>query len=202
MAEMKKYDQGSDKTNLKKADSKKTRGDGALPQAPSADLFEGKRIRDTVVKKTRGKKLPIAVDIIIGIILVAMVIAVIVGAYMLFRYFSNDYDVSEVEYTVISQVSGDLESYASLEDKSVYYNVWGNSLYFGKVKDVSMIVTPSDDDKDTLVITISAEVKHRDGEGYKIEDCWIAIGSEYDLMIGDMNVSKAAIVEVNEKGGN
>ena len=38
------------------------------------------------------KKLPLAVDIIIGILMLAIVCAVIVGAYILFRYYANDYE--------------------------------------------------------------------------------------------------------------
>jgi hypothetical protein len=160
------------------------------------DIFGGRRIADrTLGSSVKVKKrLPIIVDIIAGILMLAIVCGVVVGSYMLFRYYSNDYDTKSVTYTVIFNADEELNWYASMKNGDLYMDSADNTVYFGKVTEVK---TDSNNNRVILKVTVSA--KYRDGEGYSIGASRLAVGGEYKLRYVEKALN-VAIVELS--GGN
>lgn len=179
MPEIKKNGMGDD-VSLKKADAQKSYGDKQPVQVPAAELFGGKRVKEAIQKRVDKRKLPIAVDVIIGVLMLSLLICAVVGTYMLFRYFASDYYASNIEYTVVCPCNGDISSYAALKNQSLFYDASDNTYYFGKITDVKVVSTTADGNN-MLVLVVNADVRYRSGEGYSISDNRIAVGSEYTV---------------------
>lgn len=179
MPEIKKNDMGDD-MSLKKADAQKSYGDSPTGQIPAAELFGGKKVKEAVQKRVGKRKLPIAVDVIIGVLMLSLLICAIVGAYMLFRYFSSDYYASSIKYTVVCPCDGDISNYAALKNQSLFYDATDNTYYFGKITDVNVVASAADGGN-MLVMIVNADVRYRSGEGYSISENRIAVGSEYTV---------------------
>ena len=170
MSENKKHSLGEREPNLKRADRKKSHGGSEVGQSHGSELFSGKKLSDKVLMGSNvkvKKRLPLAVDIIIGILMLALVCAIIVGAYILFRYYANDYETRNVTYTVIFDAE-DVKKCASMKDQDLFLDVDGNSVYFGKIKEV--LLPENTDGAGQVILTVNASVKYRSGEGYFIGD--------------------------------
>lgn len=148
-----------------------------------ADVFKGQGINSS--KSGTGikikRRVPLWVDILTGILMLVIVCGVVAGSYMLFRYYSNDYDEVAVTYTVIVDGANeaDLQAYESLKDGELFMDTEDNSVYFGKITDVSTA-------EGKILLTVSAGAKYRDGEGYSIGESRIAVGSELVLRCGEV----------------
>ena len=162
-----------------------------------ADLFKGQGINSA--KSGAGikikRRVPLWADILTGILMLLIVCGVVVGSYMLFRYYSNDYDEVAVSYTVIVDGASayDLEEYEKLKGDELFMDTESNSLYFGKITEISEV-------EGKILLTVSATAKHRDGEGYSIGDSRIAVGSELVLRCGEDEAKNVEVVALKTGG--
>ena len=183
MSEINNYIKNEQAQGLKTADSTKKAKEISYAGLRT-ELLGGKKIKDRPVGSAVKvkKKLPVAVDIIAGILMLVLVLAVIIGSYLLFRYYSNDYDGVDVEYQISVSVLDNPDTYRSLEGEELFMDVVDNSVYFGKISKVEVVKDPGDHEGNNggkVILTVDASVKHRDGEGYSIGDSRLAVGSKY-----------------------
>ena len=143
------------------------------------------------------KKLPLAVDIIVGVIMLLIVIAVIVVSYMLFRYYSNDYETVDVTYTAVISGEGIDDAVQELKGKELYMDASGNTVYFGKITDVRA----ENGNTGKIIITVSVAASYRSGEGYSLGNSRIAVGSSFNLRYLEKTVA-VSVVELAVRGGN
>lgn len=205
MADINSYIKEERAQGLKSADSRKTARENAVVAGLRTELLGGKRIVERSVGSSIKvkKRLPIVLDVIAGILMLVLVLAVIVGSYMLFRYFSNDYDGVNVEYEVCVRVDGELVLYQELVGRELFMDVEGNSVYFGRVTEVESLLDPGSDGSDggRIIITVQAGAKHRDGEGYSIGDSRLAVGSKYDaLYCGETSLYNVLVTALSVEG--
>ncbi len=193
MPELKKNDQSETAKNLKKADSEKSSGGAQLDYivglrtVKAKDPAESEKSRNS---KSR-KKLPLIVDIIITVLMLAIVAGVIVGAYYLFRYFSTDYESVSIEYSFAVPCEENAEEYLSVENKELYFDIDGSTVYFGKITAVEV-----SEDNSLAVLTVKVTANHKGDEGYYLGDERVAVGSDYTLRIDDRIVN-GTVVELS-----
>ena len=205
MADINSYIKEERAQGLKSADSRKTARENSVVAGLRTEFFGGRKIADrpTGSNIKVKKRLPVVVDVIAGILMLVLVLAVIVGSYMLFRYFSNDYDKVNVEYKLSVRVGGDLSGYESLVGGELFMDVPDNSVYFGRI---TAIETKADhgsygENGGVIIITVSAGAKHRNGEGYSIGDSRLAVGSKYDsLRCGETWLNNVLVTELSAGG--
>lgn len=198
MAEMNSYTKEERAQGLKSADSNKTVKDGSAGAGLRAELFGGKRVSERAVGTDIKikKRLPVAVDIIAGILMLVLVVAVIIGSYLLFRYYSNDYDGVNVEYKITVKVDSGIDTYYNLKNGELFMDITGNSVYFGKIQSVETVKDLSEDGG-TVILTVKASAKYRDGEGYSIGDSRLAVGSKYTtLRCGEVSLSNVLVTDL------
>lgn len=195
MPEYKNYDQGESLRNLKSADAEKSFGSSATPQVESLSAKMNELTKPS--RFSARRRLPVIVDIIIGILMLAIAAGIIVGAVFLFQYYTDDYESIELTYTFISPCEEDLQSYRTMRNKELYREENGNTLYFGKVTSVEVLKEGSPDGSNLLVVEVEANVKYKKGEGYSVGDCRIAVGSEYTLR-SEYRLITGTIVELAE----
>ena len=200
MAEMNSYIKEERAQGLKSADSNKNIKDNAPGAGLRSELFKGRKMTERSLSSDIKvkKRLPIVVDIIVGIFMLVLVLAVIVGSYVLFRYYSNDYDGVNAEYKIAVNVDGELDTYDALKGREIFMDVTGNSVYFGKITEVESI---DGAEGARVILTVSASVKHRDGEGYSIGSSRLAVGSKYSsLRCGEINLKDALVTALSVEG--
>lgn len=195
MADIKKYGSGEKDKNLKRKDAKK---EGSANVHYASALASQTKIPDSMIDPDFSnvkvkKKLPIAIDIIAGILMILIVIGAVVGSYILFRYYSNDYDSKKITYDVIVDAAYDYEQYKSMIKQDVYLDTSDNSVYFGQIVRVEKI----EGETDRIVIKISATAKFRRGEGYILGGKRLAVGSEFArLRCGERSLGDATVVRL------
>lgn len=202
MAEMNSYTKEERAQGLKSADSNKTVKDGSAGAGLRAELFGGKRVSERAVGTDIKikKRLPVAVDIIAGILMLVLVVAVIIGSYLLFRYYSNDYDGVNVEYKITVKVDSGIDTYYNLKNGELFMDITGNSIYFGKIQSVETVKDLSEDGG-KVILTVKASAKYRDGEGYSIGDSRLAVGSKYTtLRCGEVSLSNVLVTDLVREG--
>lgn len=202
MAEMNSYTKEERAQGLKSADSNKTVKDGSAGAGLRAELFGGKRVSERAVGTDIKikKRLPVAVDIIAGILMLVLVVAVIIGSYLLFRYYSNDYDGVNVEYKITVKVDSGIDTYYNLKNRELFMDITGNSVYFGKIQSVETVKDLSEDGG-KVILTVKASAKYRDGEGYSIGDSRLAVGSKYTtLRCGEVSLSNVLVTDLVREG--
>jgi len=190
MSEFKNYE--TEDKQLKRADAKKA-GVGDAAESVS-DLLGAKKVHGNVtmmpVTNRKRKKTPIVVDIIVGILMLALVAGVIIGAYLLFTYYSGDYSGVDVEYTVICG-GEDLASFASLSNGELYCDVEGNALYFGKVQSIKQ---EEIDGEEMFILKVALDdVRFKDGEGYWVSSERLAVGATYNLRCEKMEIEGTVV---------
>lgn len=198
MAEIKNESFEQTSQSLKKADSKKSQEDQIRASVLKSEAFAGKKsvvFADMSARVGVKRKLPVAVDIIAGILMLIIVCGIIVGTYMLFRYFSNDYESADITYTVeFSSSKSDFERFLSMKNEEVFVDKNSNAVFFGKITNVE---TAEANEK--VRFTIKANVKYRRGEGYSIEDTKIAVGNKFALRCGE---TRKDVTVIALDGGN
>ena len=205
MSDPKNYDVKESKADLKHVDSEKHDNPEGSPQGSISDMLDEKikrKISATERRKNGGKrKLPVIVDIIVGILIIAISIGIAVGAFLLFRYYSDDYGDVKIEYTVVAHCDGDQSVYRTMKNKELYMDTDGNTLYFGKIANVDIIENA--EDQNTLLLTVRATVKYKKGSGYSVGDNRIAVGSEYTLRSENVSIEGTVIelTQMTEVGG-
>ena len=201
MAKYNNYDRADGKKSLKRADAKKNSENGL--QQLGADIFASRSRRASTPRNksaTIKRKLPLVVDIIIALLMIAILAAIVVGAYAVFRYFTVDYENASVSYTVMIKTD-ELKHFknikSELEDdskfKAVYYESNGSVEYFGRITSVEIF-----EDEETVLVTVTAGAKYRAAEGYYIKDTRIAVGVSCDMRIS-AEVFNATVVELEKK---
>ena len=199
MSKLKKYGHDEKDLNLKRADQKKIQGGSDSGVTHAGDFFGDKKISNRELSGSNikvKKKLPLAVDIIVGILMLALIGVVIVGSYMLFRYYANAHETREVTYTVILNVDEGIGSFNdTMKNKELFIDKEGNSLYFGKIVGVKSY--PSSKDAGRVELTVISSVEYRNGEGYFIEDCRLAIGSVITVRYTD-SIYTVTVVDMND----
>ncbi len=198
MAENKEFNLDGNSKNLKNADLKKSQSETAQNNSVRSELFIGNKISDkSLVSDIKvKKKLPLVVDIIAGILMLALVFAIIVGSYMLFRYYSNDYGGVDITYTVAFDPTDDVNSYHKMKNGELYIDTEDNSIYFGRITGVEMVEGKNAGEQDRVLFTIQANVKYRKGEGYSIDNNKLAVGCTYTLRCVEKNI-EVMVVELN-----
>jgi hypothetical protein len=199
MAELKNYGSNGDKGGLKHADAEKS----YTSPAPNS-ILDGVNVKlgDSIGSSVRVKKkerhVPVIVDVITGLLLIAVVIGIAVGAVYLFRYYTNDYEGVNVEYTFVC-IADDLEEMhsRSLRNKSLYLDTEDNTLYFGNVVSAELYDLGNESGEKMLVVVVNANLKFKDDEGYSVNDQRIAVGSEYTLRSENVVVN-GTIVELKQ----
>jgi hypothetical protein len=202
MSENKKNDQLDNTTDLKYADAeKKSENSGSVM---GADIL-GSRVSDMLSanksKVNARKKLPVAADIIIAVLMIAILAGAVIGAYALFRYNTNNYDNVQVEYCIATPYEKDITLYRGLINSELYCDENGNTFYVGKVVSVELSTNQS-----SVIIIVDCNAKYRPAEGYLAGDCKIAVG-EHHLFRSQVMSVDGTIVEMYEKnetgkGGN
>ena len=176
MSEFKKYE--ADENMLKKADAKKA--SAADPSATVSELVGAKKSRVSAmmmpVSVRKNKKLPLVFDVIVAVLMLALVAGLIIGAYMLFKYYSNDYTGVNVRYTVVCE-GENMHTFASLTNEELFCDVNGSSVYMGKVKEVRI---EKGDNAQQLILTVELDgVRYKKSEGYFVSDQRLAVGSGF-----------------------
>ncbi len=189
--------------NLKSADAKKTSSQG--PQSPNfgSEFFSSKKVSDknAGANGLKTRKIPLIIDIIIGVLLIALAGAIIVGSYLLFRYYSNDYSGVKVEYVVVWGNAGEFPDHTQIENKDLYLDVNGNSEYFGNISGIEKRDGSSSANEDEFLLTVSSTLKYRAGEGYSIGDNRLAVGSEFVLRCEDKLLEVTVVELIKISGG-
>ena len=191
MPDIKNYDNNKTEKDLKHADAE--RAGGTISQIAGMNLPKNKKgeISGFSSKQTARKSLPIVVDIIVALLILAIFAGVVVGAYFVFRAFAVDFESIDVEYTVLVPCA-DGEAYSGLEYQSLYYDVDGSVEFFGKVKSVQM-----SEKGGAVLMTVSATVRYKEGEGYSVGDVKLAVGQEYTLRSESGRVISGTVVELH-----
>ena len=147
MADINSYIKEERAQGLKSADSKKTAKENSALAGLRTEFFGGKRITDRPASSNIKvkKRLPVVVDVIAGILMLVLVLAVIVGSYMLFRYFSNDYDKVNVEYKLSVRVELMADCLAGVWAKNS--NDKWNALEPGDIQEAMNAASAIGDDK-------------------------------------------------------
>ncbi|MBE6684169.1 MAG: hypothetical protein E7592_00785 [Ruminococcaceae bacterium] len=190
MPELKKNDQSETAKNLKKADSEKSLGGTQIDYIVG---LRGVKAKDpTESEKTRKakarKKLPLAVDIIITLLMLALIVGVIVGAYYLFRYFSTDYESVNIEYSFAISCEENAAEYQKVLNKELYFDIDGSTVYFGKIKSISV-----SEDNTLAVLTVEVTAIHKADAGYYLGENRVAVGSDYTLRIEDQKIDGTVV---------
>ena len=152
-----------------------------------ADKAVGSNVK---VKKT----LPVVVDIIAGILMLAIVCGIVVGSYMLFRYYSDDYDTKSLSCTVFFNADEELNKYMSMKNGDLYMDFTDNTVYFGRITKVR-----TDEDNNRVILQVTVDARYRDEEGYSLGEIRLAVGGEYKLRYIE-NTLNVSLVELS--GGN
>lgn len=193
----------NDKKNLKHADIDKF-GSNQI-SADSLDrgdfLIGERKEKSKQNKKSSDKKrnVPLALDIIIAVVILLVVAALIVGAYFVFKNYADSYKDINVEYTLLICDADGITDPETLKGKEIYLDLDGNTYYFGKIKDASIL--KGADGAVQITANASVSTKHRRGEGFSVDGNRIAVGAEYSLRLGEGNFD-ATIVEISQGGGN
>ena len=199
-------DNMNNKNDLKSADSEKAFGTSGQNSMTEVGIKLGEAIGVGAAKRKRGKRLPLVLDVVAAVLLVAIVVGVAVGAYHLFRFYTDDYEGVEVEYTFILVSERVWEmNYRALRNKGLYLDTGDNTIYFGSVVGADIVALEDDPGAGMLTLTVRANVKYKADEGYSIEGNRIAVGSEYRLRSETLTID-GAIVELvdltSKEGGN
>lgn len=191
MSENKNYDSKQD-FDLKSADAHKKESGAGLQSSPGG--VKNFKMTSGGAPVNKRKKTPIVADIIAGVLIIAIAIGVVVGTVYMFRYQSNDYGNINIEYQILIYTDKDESYYAPMKNKSLYVDADDNSIYFGKVTDMEFSADTKGND--VLILTVSAQVKHRESDGYSISGSRLAVGCEYTVRSESIAVS-GIIVELD-----
>ncbi len=186
--------------DLKAADSQKAHGETSSPQSGKHE--EHRIYRSTGHISANGvkfkKKLPIAVDVTAGILILLLVGAILAGSYMLFVYYADNYDSVSLTYTVAFEAEDDIERFVEMKNEPVFVDTDNNTIYFGKVTDVNIEKTGAVEDNGRMILIIKADAKFRKNEGYSIGDIRLAVGSKLVLRCAESSTDVTVVELVAE----
>ncbi len=177
------------KKNLTIADDQKA-SSIAPENAPSPVAETKKKIRKApkVKKKKQNKKgIPVVLDILIMILMLAAIAGAAFGIYAATKYFSTRYTEAEITYTLLLR---DVDPEIALDDRgkctvplnsSVYLADEQGGYVLGKVMSTGIEVNASEDPNAPVdvyvVVRTTANYNHT--LGYFVEQTKIAVGKSY-----------------------
>ena len=200
MSEINGKDFDEKSNNLKKADLKKSQGE--VGTTLKNEILGGRKIRENSdIKNIKVKRrLPIAIDIIAGILMLALMCGVVAGSYFLFRYYSNDYDSVNVTYKVAFDTAEKEQVLAVMRaNEKVFLDTESNSVYFGKITGVNTEENGTGQNSRRIYLTIEVNANYRKGEGYSLGDERLAVGSKFMLRCGE-KTEAVTVVELSAGG--
>ncbi len=187
MSKYKNYDWDNSKRKLKKADREKNNDNIHL----GADLLFGKNDALAYKKNKARRRLPLAVDIIIAILLLAIAIGIVVGAYFGFRYFTVDYESVTIEYTILAKTDN-AKAYSDIVGKHIYKDEDKNTLYMGKITSADVYSADGE-----VVIKVQLDANYKSEEGYFAENFKISVGKSIKVRTESFNIN-GEIVELKK----
>ncbi len=187
------------KKNQVSADEQKA--SSILPDATLTPVVESKKkIRKAPkIKKARKKSLPIAVDILVVFLLIAVIAGALGGIYALGNYFATRYAQRGITYTLLVEnadaaLALDADgNCVVLPDSNVFVVEAEKSTAVGKVTSVS--VENHDDGTVDLYVVVRAKADYNYTLGYFADQVKIAVGKAYTCRFSGL-VSDAVIVEL------
>ena len=164
-------------------------------------LINERKAKSKQNKKSTDKKrsVPLALDIFIAIVIVLVIAALIVGAYFIFKNYTDSYKDADIQYTLLISETDGISDSSALKDKEIYLDCDGNTYYFGKITDATLL--SGEDGSIQITADVSVSSKYRRGEGFSIDGNKIAVGAEYCLRVGESEFD-ATIVKMVRGGGN
>ncbi len=171
------------------------------PEATFAPVSESKKKihKAPKVKKPRKKGLPIAVDILIVIVLLAVIAGAAWGVYALGNYFATRYAQKEITYTLLvedvrAELAFDAEGKCVvLPDSNVFVLEQEESTPVGEVLSVS--TQNNEDGTADVYVVVRTTADYNYKLGYFADKIKIAVGKEYTCRFSGL-VGDAAIVEL------
>ncbi len=162
--------------------------DNKFSMSASADAFKS-------VKKIKKTKVPVVVDIIIAVLLLAIIGGAVFGCYYLFRYFTVDYENVGVTYVFAVPRDKLIEgnTYSNMKNKFLFCDVDGNTYGFGKISNAEI-----SQDSGMLLVTVVVNSQYRAEEGYFIDGLVLAVGKNYTLHTENLSLD-GTVVELHGK---
>ena len=190
MPDIKNYNKNETEKDLKRADAEKS--NGTVSQLAGISLHKARKSEDMGfgARKTARKRLPIAVDIIIALLFVALLTGVVAGAYYAFRAFAVDFESVNAEYTMLIPAENAAD-YAGLEEQALYMDVDGSVEFFVKINSVQ-----TSEKNGGVLVVVKATVRYKEGEGYSIGDSRLAVGQEFTLRTQSGKTLCGTVVEL------
>lgn len=190
--------------NQTTADNQKA--SGITPDTGLTPVVENKKkIRKAPkVKKPQKKGLPIALDILIVIVLLAAIVGFVFGVNALTEYFSTRYAQRQVMYTVLAEdVKAEIafDKYGDcvvLPDSEVYLAQGDQNTSMGRVLSVS--VKTNDDGTVDIYTVVRVTADYNYTLGYFVDQTKIAVGKAYTYRFSGL-VSDAVIVALQATEG-
>lgn len=174
---------------------KKLRGADFLKKESKLSLKGRGAITEIYKKKNR---FPIALDIIIAILTVALIGGAIIGGYYTFVYFSDSSDVVTAEYYILTEYFP--ESRIS-KGNDVYIDDGSKTYFVGSIvdfdKNIEVEGKHDDGEGQPILIRIRATLEYKAQDGYSVYGHKIAVGNEMDIRIGSDTYS-GTVVEFNK----
>ncbi len=201
----------TDEKSLREADfNKSDEAEIGLGKKSGYDFLQKeKRMKErdrgaVTIERAAKKKMPLALDIIISVIAVALVVFVVLGSVFALKYFSTEYDARSVRYTVLMTCEiGDSVGIDCKKGADVYSDIEGKTLFLGSVVSLKpAALDESEELEDGMMLyalTIETDTKYRDGEGYFADGYRLAVGKTLDLRIG-ARTETVYIAEISEAG--
>lgn len=185
MARENKY--GSEGNDLRDRDAEKSYSTPKSAVRTGVEELIGNRImnessRASAKKGQKKKVITVVLDILVGLLILAIAAGIIVGTYFLFKYYSNDYDTATITYTFI--YDGYVDP-AEMIGKDMFCDDGETAHYFGEITDVYQVDHRDGYTEIAWAFEITVTAKYRDDKGYEIDDNRIAVGRGFGLRSGE-----------------
>ncbi len=187
MSKYKNYDWDNSKRNLKKADREKNNDNVHL----GADTLFGKNEAFSYKKIKARRRLPLAVDIILAVLLLAITFGIVAGAYYGYRYFTVDYESVTIEYIILAKTDN-AKAYSDIVGKHIYKDEDKNTLYLGKITGADVYGADGE-----VAIKVQLDANYKTEEGYFAENFKISVGKSVKVRTESFNIS-GEIVELKK----
>ena len=189
-----------DRVSLKEEDMLKSGVDtlDTVPDELEAPAKGKVRGEQAPTEKKKKRKVPLVLDIFLAIIIIALAVALVIGVYSVFKYYTLGYKEVTLEYSLVieSDRIDDSIILPLLKGEDIYLDIDGKTLYLGEIDSIGR------NSKGQVEIVATVDAKYKNGEGYSVEEQRIAVGSEYTLRVEDNKPFAASVVELRELGGN
>ncbi len=176
------------------------------PEATLAPVSEPKKkIRKAPkIKKPAKKGLPIAVDILIVVVLIAAITGAVWGIFALTEYFSTRYAQKQITYTLLAEdvraeLAIDAEGECVVLSDTDVFMAEGENTPMGRVQSVS--VKNNEDGTVDLYVVVRTKADYNYTLGYFADKVKIAVGKAYTYRFSGL-VSDAVIVELQVTEGD